>query len=181
MGLGCVQGKTVRAAAFAACAALLAACTPTLTADQIELNNLDPRNAVPKSSPTQLITALRQYCLEPTPEEATVAKLRSAGYVEKPTSAGAPRLFLVDDRRPAVVLSEQAGICLVGFEARTGQTEALRRFAAEIYGTEKGISMNEGRIEAWAKDDEPIFLIRRAELSSQAYAGFLRGSRPGRG
>lgn len=115
--------------AVLACAAALAlgGCASAAgTPERLELANMNPGNVVPKSSPAQLVAAFERFCLD-TDAAAAPAALRRSDYVEVPRrTGGMVRSFVVDDRRPAVMLSDAGRACAVAAASRTGQTERLR-------------------------------------------------------
>ena len=117
--------------ALALTTALLASCGtgPTAGPGAIELANIRPWNIVPKSSPRQLITAFRRYCLADTQTQARAA-LRSSDYVKTRNRGGGIETYVVDDRKPAVMLTRNAGGsgCAVVAAARTGQNNRFADF-----------------------------------------------------
>lgn len=118
-------------------AGLLAGCLPAdaRRADRYELSSMRPSHVVPKSSPAQVVRVFRQICAEHAgAPAATPDRLRAAGYVEAPTR-GAGRSFVVDDRRPLVMLADHAGgpHCAVAAISRTGQTRAVADMVAADY------------------------------------------------
>ncbi len=133
----CLQSRSVRSAPLPAAACLvagLAACEgPASTADRAELGNIAPWNVVPRSSPSQLVTGFRRFCVEaPGDPAAREEMLRDAGYV--PTTRRRPgrgQVFLVDDRRPAIVRG--ARMCIAEARARTGQAEAVRDYVEATF------------------------------------------------
>ena len=125
-------------AAIVSAALLASGCTlPDASPEEIELANMRPSNVIPKSSPGQFVSAFEQFCtdlLDRPDRRDTV--LRAADYV--PTT-GRPRngarLYVVDDRRPAVaVIADPRSIgCAVMAEPRTGQTDEVRRWVAREF------------------------------------------------
>lgn len=96
----------------------------------IELSNIKPSHIVPKSSPAQLVSAFRRYCLADTLDDARQA-LRKDDYIQKPRRGrSAVHSYVVDSRKPAVLLSGEAERfnCAVLAEARTGQTSRIEDF-----------------------------------------------------
>lgn len=103
------------------------------TPETLELANMNPANVIPKSSPAQLVAGFERYCLDTAPA-AVPAALRGSDYVEVPRRAGGRvRSFVVDDRRPAVMLSDDGRACAVAAASRTGQTERLRAMVARRF------------------------------------------------
>lgn len=128
----------------------LAGCqTPaTSSPELIELSNIRPSHIVPKSSPAQLVTAFRRYCLAGSLAAARQA-LRKSDYIQKPRRAGAAvDSYVVDDRRPAVMLSGTADRfnCVVLAQARTGQTSRIEDFVDTEFP--KAAETDPGRIGA---------------------------------
>lgn len=136
--------STTRAAGAAMLCLMLAGCTSTLTADDYELRNMSPDNIVPKSSPKAFVAAFSSYCLEPGSPAATRARLRSGNYVPAPRKLGRMEVWVVDDRRPAVLLSETE--CVVLAKARTGQTERARQLVRDRFPT--AVPMTDARFES---------------------------------
>lgn len=104
---------------------MLSACGPLQGSDQAELRNIKPSNQVPKSSPAQLVRTFDRFCMSPQVDRAELEdRLRDANYAPtRRATTGKPQVFLVDDRRPAVVISDRA--CSVRALSRTGQTKRV--------------------------------------------------------
>jgi len=98
-----------------------------------ELANIDDANILPKSSPAQFVGAFARFCLD-TADADRPGALRGADYVAfgRARSASRVRTFVVDDRRPAVMLGG-GGDCAVAAEARTGQSARAARLIAERF------------------------------------------------
>ena len=110
------------------------AATPS-SPELIELSNIDPAYIVPKSSPAQLVSAFGRYCLADTLDGARQA-LRKGDYIQKPRRGrSAMQAYVVDDRKPAVLLSGQAERfnCVVLAQARTGQTNRIEDFVTASF------------------------------------------------
>ena len=128
---------TLHAVAVSA-AVLASGCTLREAApEEIELANMRPSNVIPKSSPRQFVSTFEQFCTDmlDTPDRRD-ALLRAADYV--PTTSrprNGARLYLVDDRRPAVIVIASPGSigCTVMAEPRTGQTDEVRRWVAREF------------------------------------------------
>jgi len=121
--------------------AVLAACTDAPPPpDRLELATIPRWREVPKSTPAQLVAAFDRFCVEGAPDMAARdAELRAAGYVPKlRASAGRPALYVVDDRRPAVAVSDR--LCAVRAVARTGQTERVNRYVADTFPAARPVS-----------------------------------------
>lgn len=134
--------------------ALLAACSNAApTPDRLELATIPRWREVPKSTPAQLVTAFDRFCVEGAPGMAAQdARLRAAGYVPKVrATAHRPALYVVDDRRPAVAVSDR--ICAVRAIARTGQRERVNRYVAQTYPTARPLArdgLSRDVEQAWA-------------------------------
>ncbi len=114
--------------------AVLAACSNAApTPDRLELATIPRWREVPKSTPAQLVTAFDRFCVEGAPDMAARdADLRAAGYVPKVRATTTrPALYVVDDRRPAVAVSDR--LCAVRAIARTGQRERVNRYVADTF------------------------------------------------
>lgn len=112
----------------------IAGCTSDMpAADRAELGNIAPWNVVPKSSPAQLVQTFDRFCMRAdTSPQAFEALARDASYV--PANAyrvGAARVYLVDDRRPAIAVTDT--MCLVRAAPRTGQADSVQDYVAETY------------------------------------------------
>lgn len=154
----------------------LAACTTDATPDRLEIANMYPWNVVPKSSPSALVRSFERFCLDgPGSAAALDAPLRRAGYVPLPAQAGRPRTYLVDDRRPDVLVSDSG--CMVAAESRTGQTERARRAVAERFPAARPVAPQRvGRNveDAWllpAPDGRVVFTLRQIEGSARSRYG----------
>ncbi|WP_299968269.1 hypothetical protein [uncultured Roseobacter sp.] len=120
-----------RAAAALAGLGLLAGCAgQNVSADRAELENMWRGFLAPKSTPKQMVTAFDDFCISGPRDEAG---LRAAGYVPLPQRVAGARAWVVDDRRPAVALSDR--MCVVHAKARTGQTAAFAGYVAETFPT----------------------------------------------
>lgn len=102
-------------------------------ADRLELATIPHWKEVPKSSPSQFVRTFERFCANRSAGMAAMdATLRKAGYVPKvAASARRPAIYVVDDRRPAVVVGER--ICGVRAVSRTGQTERMNRYVAAAF------------------------------------------------
>lgn len=118
--------------ALAACASLASCSSPPLTPEAHELANLSWWNEVPKSSPGLFTGVFEEICLD-TPATKAPARLRALGYVPKPARVADHQLWVVDDRRPAVLTGSAGMRCAVVAEARSGQADAARRMVARRF------------------------------------------------
>lgn len=155
-------GASALLAALAA-ATIVAGCAAVApTPDEAELRNMDADNIVPKSSPAQLVAAFEYFCLDTAPAALPVA-LRRADYVEVPRwGAARMRSFVVDDRRPVVMIAADGRACAVGATARTGQTERLRAMVARRFPD--ALPVDPARIgastdEAWAISGDMVGIL----------------------
>jgi hypothetical protein len=124
-GAAAADAQRAAPAALACAASLaLAACAPAglSPADRAELDNMWRVSLVPKSTSGQMVTAFTDFCLDaPRPEIEAV--LRRADYVPLPERTAGARGWVVDDRRPAVAVSDS--MCVVRARSRSGQTAAF--------------------------------------------------------
>ncbi|MBZ0127689.1 MAG: hypothetical protein K8F59_01105 [Rhodobacteraceae bacterium] len=152
--------------------ALLAGCTAGgLGPDAAERANIYPANIVPRSSPSALVMAFDRHCVNAGPTLAAQdGDLRAAGYVPAvDTPRNGARLYVVDDRRPAVAIS--ARMCLVQAMARTGQTERAHAYVAETFPEAKPIGTADlGRHveQAWAIPGGILATERRMDASNRS-------------
>jgi hypothetical protein len=102
----------------------LTACAPAglSPADRAELDNMWRASLVPKSTSEQLVSAFADFCLD-TPRAQVETVLRDADYVPLPERTAGARGWVVDDRRPAVAVSDK--MCVVRAKSRSGQTAAF--------------------------------------------------------
>jgi hypothetical protein len=132
-------------------ALLLAALTVALAAgcgsqglgpDAYELANIRGSNIVPKSSPTAFVKAFDKFCAKgPRDPQSADRLLRASSYVPLPRKArNDGRIYVVDDKRPAVGLSSQG--CMVQAYSRTGQTERVRRYVAANFPSATPVTAN---------------------------------------
>ncbi len=134
---------------------VLAGCTTAgLGPDALEIANIRHYNEVPRSSPAALVRAFDRFCVNrPKDPDAADALLRGASYVPLRKRSGSDaRVYLVDDRRPAVVLGRN--ICLVQAKSRTGQTEKTRAFVAGAFPGARPMSP-----ESFAEDIEQAWIV----------------------
>ncbi|MEO1025279.1 MAG: hypothetical protein AAFX07_06955 [Pseudomonadota bacterium] len=111
---------------------VLVGCAGPTTTDQTELLNIKLSNRLPKSSPSQFVAAFDKYCVEEKSPSARESLLRNANYVPvAPKRPNEPQVFPVDDRRPAVVVSDR--LCSVRALSRTGQTQRLSSYIEEKF------------------------------------------------
>ncbi len=80
-------------------------------------------------------------------------RLRAASYVPKVQgSAKRPALYVVDDKRPAVVVNAQT--CGVRAISRTGQTDRVNRYVAETFPDAKPLNPSQ-----FSNDVEQVWSI----------------------
>ena len=123
-------------AAWLACVALAGAgCSEAVTTDpdQAELRNIYHVYGVPKSSPSQLVNTFSAVCVDgPASRADKEETLRDLSYVPvREWVPGESQLFVVDDRRPAVVLTQK--MCMALAEARTGQSERFEDYVESSF------------------------------------------------
>jgi len=114
--------------------ATLAACSAeSPDADAMELANMWHGYVVPKSHPKTFVSTFDSYCTDRSGDFRSLdRRLRAASYVPtKSTSGKAVRLYVVDDRRPAVAVGRRS--CTVYARSRTGQTDRVGRYVSETF------------------------------------------------
>lgn len=123
------------------------------TSAYYEFANMRPSNIVPSSSASAFVGAFERFCLDGGRTLAAIsARLRTADYVEvSQRGQGEVRVFVVDDRRPMVQVSEDGRFCAVAARARTGQAAGVERMIA---GRFSGVTPVEGSAS------EPEFTLR---------------------
>ncbi|MBD3764961.1 MAG: hypothetical protein IE927_09560 [Rhodobacterales bacterium] len=160
-----------------------AGCTaPTVAPDTAELRNIRDSNIVPKSPPARLASTFAAVCLDgPADRDAAAAALRAMDYVEWPGAGDGMRSFVVDDSRPAVMLDGAGRACAVAAQARTGQTERLRRLIADRFPAARALSPPPGTSEAWATGDGGLIALRRTAPPGRPAELLVLWLRPGAG
>ena len=160
---GWANMRVVRAMSALAAAIGLSACmSQPPTSDAYELANIYADNVVPKSTPARFVAAFERYCLD---HDGTGldAILRADDYVPVPRRAGAKvQSWVVDDRRPAVMLLDDRAGCSVAAEARTGQTTEVQALVARRYPGARSLDPTDvGRNveQAWAVPGEPGVIL----------------------
>lgn len=133
-------------------------------AERHELSNMPEFFMVPPTRPAALVASFRRYCVE-TPDDiaARSAMLRAADYVPMGGWTDGKRSFVVQDRRPMVILSESGRLCAVRAKARSGQDSAIRREIAGAYPDARVMPASENYDAAWETvpdQREVIALIR---------------------
>ncbi|MCL3881220.1 hypothetical protein [Marivita sp. GX14005] len=153
----------------------LTGCLDT-SPDAVELSNIRPWNVIPRSSPTAFVKTFDRLCVKPLvakqPFETT---LRNASYV--PTGKRDRRgfrTFVVDDRRPAVLVQERRASrgCGVIAVARTGQTQRVRNAIPQLFPNARPAnpSLVAGAEQVWVETSPTrvIFTSRDASIPSGA-------------
>lgn len=136
----------------------LSACAPQGLdpADRAELDNMWRSYLVPKSTSDQLVAAFADFCLDaPRAEVETV--LRNADYVPLPERAPGARGWVVDDRRPAVAISDT--MCVVRAKSRSGQTAAFENMVRTRFPDARPLDR-----EDFGEDIEAVWQVSRAGL-----------------
>lgn len=168
-------GKALALAALA----ILAGCTPSppITPESFELANIDPDNIVPKSSPAALVRAFSDFCVDQIGNLGALPDLlRSRDYVAVPElRPNGLYLYVVDDKRPMVMLSEgaQSSTCAVAAESRTGQTNRVLSFVATEFPEARPIDparIGPSAEAAWfiGETTTIIFILREGTQSAPA-------------
>jgi len=154
---------------------VLAGCSAAaLGPDALEIANIRHYNEVPRSSPTAMVRAFDRFCVNrPATLQASDAQLRAASYVPTRKRAGSNvRLYLVDDKRPAVAISPN--MCLVQASTRTGQTQKARDYTAKVFPDARPMSptdFGEDIEQAWMVPGNPpaiIATLRRLEPGNRS-------------
>jgi hypothetical protein len=112
---------------------LLTACGPGAPGpDAAELRETWGPNYVPRSSAAAFVGVFDSVCSEAA-ADARELRARQLGYVpaQAPREGGAARLFVVDDRRPALRLGTR--LCMVEAISRTGQTQRVRDYVGAAH------------------------------------------------
>ena len=143
-------------------AALSACLSVPASPDAYELANIYADNVVPKSTPARFVAAFERYCLDHS-GTGLDALLRADDYVPVPRRAGAKvQSWVVDDRRPTVMLLDGRTGCSVAAEARTGQTTEVQALIARRYPNAAPLdpaAVGRSVEQAWAVPGEPGVII----------------------
>lgn len=151
------SGPGVLSLAVAAGFALAACSAQGVSPDTAELRNMWRFNLVPKSSPALMVSAFDRFCVEGPRDDAA---LRAAGYVPLPEKTPGARAYVIDDRRPAVAVSDK--MCVVQAESRTGQTTRFQNYVAATYPGARAVDpapLGQNIEQAWALPTNPPALI----------------------
>jgi hypothetical protein len=136
----------------------VAACAPAglNPADRAELDNMWRAYLVPKSTSDQLVSAFSDFCLDaPRAEVETV--LRNADYVPLPDRRAGAQGWVVDDRRPAVAVSDK--MCVVRAKSRSGQTAAFANLIETRFPNARPLDR-----EDFGENIEAVWQVSRAAL-----------------
>lgn len=157
--------------------AAISSCGPATPVDPtiFELANIHPANIVPKTSPAALIKAFDEFCVERIDAPDTIpAALIAVDYVAVPgPGGGRPDVFVVDDRRPLVMLmpGPDTDGCAVAAEPRTGQSQRVRTYMATRFP--EAVPVDPARVgptaeAAWHLRDRQavIFVLREGAPST---------------
>lgn len=152
--------RATRVAAGLAGLMALSGCLAS-TADEVELSNMRLWNAIPKSTANQFVTAFADLCAAPIKSGAAFeATLRAADYVPtgRPDARGT-QVFLVDDRRPAIMVRDTTGVraCGVAARARTGQRQRVNDDISTIFPGAREVPADrvEGAEQVWLDTRAP--------------------------
>lgn len=168
---GRARRKRVGAALLAGGFVLAACSAQGISPDTAELRNMWRSNLVPKSSPALMVSAFDRFCAQGPRDDAT---LRAAGYVPLPNRAPGARAYVIDDRRPAVAVSDR--MCVVQAESRTGQTARFQNYVTATYPGARPIDpapLGKSIEQAWSLPTNPPSLIateRTVSLGWYRYA-----------
>ncbi|GFE48831.1 hypothetical protein So717_05840 [Roseobacter cerasinus] len=136
----------------------LSACTAQgVSSDTAELRNMWRSNLVPKSTPYQMVRTFDRVCTNGPRDDAT---LRSAGYVPLTERAPGARAYVIDNRYPAVAVSDR--MCLVLAESRTGQTANFNDYVAKTFPRARAIDpkpLGRDIEQAWQVPTTPPAII----------------------
>lgn len=150
-------------------AAVLAGCSVDgISPDQAEVNNMWEVYKVPKSAPAAFVGTFDRFCTNGVSSRSDLDRsLRAAHYVPlqaKPRQG--VRVYVVDDRRPAVAVSDT--MCLVQAKSRTGQTDLVRRYVADVFPDARPTDASQlGRDveQAWVLPDNRIVATQRTDTT----------------
>jgi len=167
--------------------ALLGGCVPrsAITPDMVELGNIRASHVIPKSSPRQMVKAFDSYCMAPSPA-ASKAALRKDDYVQTKDTGNGVETFVVDDRKPAVMLvqSKRKTGCAIVVEARTGQTNRVLDYVNATFPKARALapsSIGKKTEHAWIAQDGTgaVLFTQRSESLVGAPTYLFGVSRPG--
>ncbi|MEM7719932.1 MAG: hypothetical protein AAF222_12085 [Pseudomonadota bacterium] len=143
--------------------------------DWAELQNIKLANRVPQSSPTQLVDTFDTFCIPASAQgPATDAELRRAHYVPLPAKNGHVKVYLADDRRPAIVIS--ATICSVHVRSRAGQSAHFKTYMRTTFPAAtpinpKGVGSNAEHV--WqVNHSAPAFIITERGITVDGFQSF---------
>jgi len=155
----------------------MSSCGPATPVEPtvFELANINPANIVPKTSPAALVRAFDAFCVDRIDAPDSIPKaLIAADYVAVPGAGGArPAVFVVDDRRPLVMLTRGPATdgCAVAAEPRTGQSQRVQTYVATRFPD--AVQVDPARVgptaeAAWYLRDRQatIFVLREGAPST---------------
>ena len=155
-----------------------------VTPEVLEIANMRLSNVVPKSSPAALVQNFERFCLGGSTPASIRAALRASDYVEAPSlQPNGVTAFVVDDRRPMVMLDDAGLLCAVGAQSRTGQTARIHRMInsrfpnADVLDPASISTNTEYAVRVGGAGGDIIFLQRIAPLVTQSklILGIRRG------
>ncbi|MFK7875999.1 MAG: hypothetical protein AB8B71_09505 [Paracoccaceae bacterium] len=142
----------------------LSGCASTLPgSDRAELGNISRSNIVPKSTPTALLVGFHDFCVNAPPTRAAKEDhLRSAAYVPTSPKTADLQVFLSDDARPAIAISDT--MCLAQARSRTGQTQRVQDYVAKTFPDARALDVTKIDTEleqAWVTATPAIIATQR--------------------
>lgn len=161
--------RRIRGGACALALMLLAACGPEPGPETIELRAMPPALAVPATAPAALVASFESLCLDgPRAPDALAQRLRATDYVEAPQrGAGGMRSFVVEDRRPMVMLSADGTACAVAARARSGQRARIDAMMARRFPDAPAVTVAGAEIAWHAGPPQGVILLRRVNHPAQ--------------
>ena len=181
------RGTTARRSAALWAILLLSACAGPRSAEEFEVANMHPANFVPKSSPASFVGTFERHCLDRMDAPKTIGpSLLAADYVRAPPRfTGGREIFVVDDRRPSVMLASTptGTFCGVLASSRTGQTARARRLVAARFPEAVPVeapALAPGMEAAWrvGSDGRTLVFLRRQGVPVSPASLTLAAMRP---
>lgn len=112
-----------------------------------------------------MVSAFKTICLAKNSDEQQ-KRLQRAGYLKTRETGRGVRTYVVDNRKPAVMLRETNGAkaCAIGAEARTGQSQALRALVVSEFPDATPIdarNISNSAEAAWATPNGAVLYLDR--------------------